>query len=469
MGKQAAKNTTQEQAEKIAENSEPRTDKKNLPIIIAAIFSGFLLISMVVVIIIFSPKDPEIPPEVPSEKEINSYSVASVEGDLLSFGFGVGEFEDAIIHNYSELENFYSEFTSYYNDAYSSRYNLYDPCFDHYDIIDGCEDVETKCIYDETGEYKCAESTDTATNCIDASDANCGGMSYPSFTEDDIFNKPTNLTSQYFNEHDILVFFFSNDGICGQRFNHVRDITEGNQSVTIEIGYDGPCYSGVCNLEENIIFIELEKNSISDDDYIRYEYTNENKGNCSQDDPYPHKEKPIIYFYPEVETEINVKLGNPAALTTTYPKYNAKTGWQITARPDGTLISNGREYYGLYWEGIGNAKQKDEGFIVAGEDTAEFLEEKLEILGLNEREANEFIIYWLPKMEHNNFNYIRFATAEEIESAMPLEISPKPDATIRIMMEFKPLDEKIEIKEQKLKKVERSGYTVVEWGGSEIK
>ena len=35
-----------------------------------------------------------------------------------------------------------------------------------------------------------------------------------------------------------------------------------------------------------------------------------------------------------------------------------------------------------------------EGFVVKGEDSAAFLEEKLEILGLNYKEAEEFIIYW---------------------------------------------------------------------------
>ena len=35
-------------------------------------------------------------------------------------------------------------------------------------------------------------------------------------------------------------------------------------------------------------------------------------------------------------------------------------------------------------------------------------------------------------------------------------------------MVFKPLRKIINIKEQQLKKVERIGYTVVEWGGSKI-
>ena len=51
---------------------------------------------------------------------------------------------------------------------------------------------------------------------------------------------------------------------------------------------------------------------------------------------------------------------------------------------------------------------------------------------------------------------------------MSLDINPKPDTLIRVMMDYKPLDDYIEVKEQVLNPVIRSGFTVVEWGGSLI-
>ena len=178
--------------------------------------------------------------------------------------------------------------------------------------------------------------------------------------------------------------------------------------------------------------------------------------------------KPLIYIYPEKEMDVSIKLGNSHLITTSYPKY--VDGWNVKASPDGNLEYNGKNYYGLYWEGENyNSYESDEGFIVKGEDTSKFFEEKLSLLGLSEKEANEFIIYWLPKMEHNKYNYIRFDTLENINSYMPLEISPKPETLIRVYMMYKPLDNYKEVKEQTLTKVERKGYTVVEWGGSEIK
>ena len=186
--------------------------------------------------------------------------------------------------------------------------------------------------------------------------------------------------------------------------------------------------------------------------------------------PDMYKEKPIIYLYPKKTEEITIKLGYPEKITCSYPKY--KDEWSVIANPDGSLkdIKTGKSLYSLYWEGIGTAIiNMQEGFIVEGKDSAEFLEEKLAILGLTEREAEEFIIYWLPKLESNKYNYIRFESMEEINEYMPLEFSVKPDTLIRVLMQFKGLDEPIQVEEQKLETTERNGFVAVEWGGSEIK
>ncbi len=178
--------------------------------------------------------------------------------------------------------------------------------------------------------------------------------------------------------------------------------------------------------------------------------------------------KPIIYLYPEEETEVSVSLGFPEKLTTVYPAYN--NGWKVLARPDGSLtdLATGRGLYALYWEGTAkDLPEFKEGFVVAGADSARFLEEKLAQLGLSEREAEEFIIYWLPKLEKSPYNLIRFETIEEIEAQMPLDIYPTPDTVIRVMMDFKALGEKIAIPEQVLPETpKREGFTAVEWGGS---
>lgn len=203
-------------------------------------------------------------------------------------------------------------------------------------------------------------------------------------------------------------------------------------------------------------------------------YTNEEFNNIKKygnaDGPYSGSiDKPIIYLYPTKDTNVSVKLLNDKLITHSYPKYENE--WNVLAKSNGDLVDlkTNRNLYALYYENKNIIDfNTDDGFVVKGEDTIKFLEEKLEILGLNEKESEEFIIYWLPKLENNKYNYIRFATMDEINENMPLEINPKPDTIIRILMTYKPLEDKIDIKEQKLNKALRNGYTVVEWGGTKL-
>ena len=179
--------------------------------------------------------------------------------------------------------------------------------------------------------------------------------------------------------------------------------------------------------------------------------------------------KPVIYLYPEVETEVNVQLNFSGTLTSTYPEY--QNGWTVTASPDGTLLDSvtGREYYCLFWEGITNAQYDlTQGFVIPGSETRSFLEDTLSQMGLTDKEANEFIIYWLPQMELNPYNLISFQQ-EAYTRAAELTITPAPDSILRVFMAWKPLDAPIEIEPQTFTPYERTGFTVVEWGGIKLK
>lgn len=175
-------------------------------------------------------------------------------------------------------------------------------------------------------------------------------------------------------------------------------------------------------------------------------------------------DKPVIYLYPQTTTDVEVRLEYQGQLTCTYPAY--KDGWHVTAQPDGTLTdAAGMEYNYLYWEGITPAKYDfSRGFCIAGEDTASFLETALAQLGLSRKEANEFIVYWLPLMEKNAYNLISFQSNIYTDNAK-LEIYPEPDTLIRVFMAWKSLDEPVQIEPQRLDSPVRTGFTVVEWGG----
>ncbi|WP_295157501.1 BspA family leucine-rich repeat surface protein, partial [uncultured Ruminococcus sp.] len=185
---------------------------------------------------------------------------------------------------------------------------------------------------------------------------------------------------------------------------------------------------------------------------------------------YPVADKPVIYLYPEKETDVHVELElTEADLSTTYPKYD--NGWDVVAKPDGSLVNkaDGTHHRYLFWDAVNCRTEFDfsKGFCVAGSDTESFLKEKLSYMGLTEEEMNEFIVYWLPRMEHNKYNLISFQSDKYTDTAK-LNITPAPDSMLRVFMTYVPLEEAVDIEQQELSTFERSGFTVVEWGGSEI-
>lgn len=182
----------------------------------------------------------------------------------------------------------------------------------------------------------------------------------------------------------------------------------------------------------------------------------------------PVEAKPVIYLYPEQETDVTVELDHDGPLTATYPSY--EDGWDVLAAPDGTLTDpeTGRTYYCLFWEGLTETEYDfSTGFCVAGSDTAAFLEQALAELGLTEREANEFLIYWLPQMEGNAYNLMAFQTEAYTDHAR-LTITPEPDSLLRVFLAWKPVEDPVELPPQTLEPFQREGFTVVEWGGCKV-
>lgn len=178
--------------------------------------------------------------------------------------------------------------------------------------------------------------------------------------------------------------------------------------------------------------------------------------------------KPVIYLYPEEEIDVSISLHYNGTLTTTYPEY--RDGWEVTARPDGSLTDHrdGKEYSYLFWEGEDRIDyDMSEGYVVRGEDTREFLQQVLPQMGLLPKEYNEMIVYWLPKMESNPYNLITFQSSRYTENAR-LEFTPKPDSILRVFMAYRPLSEPVTVKTPEIVPFERTGFTVVEWGGCQI-
>ena len=268
------------------------------------------------------------------------------------------------------------------------------------------------------------------------------------------------FNEEYFESNNLVVLAINTEG---EDEVEIEKMYNKMDKLCIDIKITEKHSDGLANMEYQHIFcFKLSKEKNENNIIIQKKIKSIDCGGAR---------KPIIYLYPTEETQVNVQLGNKEQITCSYPKYI--TSWNVIAQPNGDLkdIDTNKNLYSLYYESdnVVEFQVEKDGFIVKGEDSAEFLEEKLKILGLTDREAEEFIIYWLPKLESNKYNYIRFATREEIDANMPLTITPEPDTTIRILMEYKGLENIIEVEKQSLEKTERKGFVAVEWGGTEIK
>ncbi|MBI2310743.1 hypothetical protein HYU90_02905 [Candidatus Collierbacteria bacterium] len=184
----------------------------------------------------------------------------------------------------------------------------------------------------------------------------------------------------------------------------------------------------------------------------------------------PLVRKPVIYLYPTQPTQISVDLDfTRGPVVVEYPKRENGT-WKVEAQPDGRLLVGDKEYPYLFWEAKPTTPyqfDQTEGFCLAQEEFVPFFEEKLEFLGLNDKEITDFITYWYPQMKSNQYTYVNFLGKEYLDSAR-LTVSPKPESSIRVFVVFRSMAQKVNLKFQEMTKGQRSGFTLVEWGGSNL-
>ena len=178
--------------------------------------------------------------------------------------------------------------------------------------------------------------------------------------------------------------------------------------------------------------------------------------------------KPVIYLYPTQKTNVHVSFGENMKLSKTEPSY--ENGWDVTAYPDGHLVNNtdGKTYPYLYWEGFTPNQFPDlnYGSVVQKDNIKGFLAKSLSDYGLNQKESKDFMDYWVPYLSSKPYYLISFYTTQDLDQAIPENISPKPDSVLRLLMQYKGLDKPIQVSPPPTPvKFDRTGFSVVEWGG----
>ena len=218
--------------------------------------------------------------------------------------------------------------------------------------------------------------------------------------------------------------------------------TSPYKNLTIQQFTDNHAYFLVENgLGEYVVFLR--------DDFIV-------RGGCA---------KPVVYLYPTTPTKVNVAVG--ADVTISDPLYPSG-GWKnVLAQPNGQLTYNGKQYGSLFWEGYGHGEYPDITFgtVVARKDAPATIRAQLKQQGLNTQEISDFMEFWESRLPNTPYVRLSWLSKTQIDRLAPLTISPAPQTTIRVFLDFEGLSQPITLPAQKLATPKRAGFTAVEWGG----
>ncbi len=175
--------------------------------------------------------------------------------------------------------------------------------------------------------------------------------------------------------------------------------------------------------------------------------------------------KPVVYLYPTHTTTVSVKVGADVKISD--PLYPAN-GWRnVVARPNGQLSYDGKTYDSLFWEGTGYGEYPGitSGAVVKRSEAKATIKRQLAEQGLNAKETADFMEFWGDKIPNKPYIRLTWLTTAQMNTLAPLSISPKPDTLFRVFLDMDGFDMPIQLPAQKLTKVERKGFTVIEWGG----
>lgn len=181
--------------------------------------------------------------------------------------------------------------------------------------------------------------------------------------------------------------------------------------------------------------------------------------------------KPVIYLYSNKKIEAQVELSFAGDIYFTYPIAN-DGHWECTVEANGQLVVNGQKHNYLFWEGKTTISTEDIdkniGYKVKTDTLISFFENTLNQLNFNADEREDFITYWGPKMIQYDYVNIQFWT-HTYEKYAQLKIQPKPDQIARFFMVWSESNNNASVRQsQKLQPIQRKGFHVLEWGGTEV-
>ena len=178
--------------------------------------------------------------------------------------------------------------------------------------------------------------------------------------------------------------------------------------------------------------------------------------------------KPVIYLYPTMPTRVSVQVTTTGQVVVSNPLY-PKGGWKnVLASPDGTLQYQGKLYSELFYEtSVTSFQQPTTGKTLKSSQLQQELAGIVDKLGLINSEKQEFLAFWVPRLEATHAPYIYFSLLNTSTKAQVdhVSISPKPDTQISFIAYFKPITKPRPNTLVLPPTPQRKGFVSVEWGG----
>lgn len=173
-------------------------------------------------------------------------------------------------------------------------------------------------------------------------------------------------------------------------------------------------------------------------------------------------DKPNIYLYPDKNMNLSLTLNFPfgGEVIKSLPEYH--DGWNVFVDISGK-IDNAYDY--LFYESIQpDVWQYEKGWCIKRESLKDFFETNMKEYNFNEKEIADFINYWIPLLSDYAYYNIYPQQNSQINKVIQMNFSVQPDNLFRLFYGIKGISEFKSLQEPEIKKIQRNGFTVVEWG-----
>jgi len=184
---------------------------------------------------------------------------------------------------------------------------------------------------------------------------------------------------------------------------------------------------------------------------------------CEPDEEEKMVYKPNIYIYPNEVIDLTLKITFPMGgkIVTSIPEYGS--GWSFVVDTSG-LIDNTYSY--LFYESIQpDVWQRNYGWCIKTDTLEIFIRQNMSEYGFNDKEINDFIEYWIPRLNDYPYYSLYPQTNCIIDDVVQLEFSKQPENILRLFYSIHGRNSFLDkLKAPTIDKFIREGYFVTEWG-----